>query len=102
MEEHSTLPTGLGRNSRGARRARRDRGRDARPDSQALRRRLTLKQRDGGADHVILLLTDTRHDRSFLRSAGAGFLADFPAPAATALERLTAGKDPGGSAIVLL
>ncbi|MGD8486850.1 MAG: hypothetical protein PVG27_00390 [Chloroflexota bacterium] len=51
---------------------------------------------------MILLLTDTRHDRSFLRSAGAGFLADFPAPAATALERLTAGKDPGGSAIVLL
>lgn len=41
-------------------------------DAQALQRKLMLKRRDGGVDHVILLLADTRHNRTFLRSAGAG------------------------------
>lgn len=71
-------------------------------DAQALQRRLGLKRRDGGADHLILLLAETRHNRSFLRAAGAGFLADFPVPGAAAVERLARGEDPGGSAIILL
>ena len=71
-------------------------------DSQALQRRLMLKHRDGGVDHVILLLADTRHNRAFVRSAGAGFLAEFPVPGQVALERLAAGEDPGGSAIILV
>lgn len=71
-------------------------------DEQALQRRLRLKRRDGGADHVILLLSDTRHNRAFVRDASAGFRRDFPIPGAVALERLAAGEDPGGSAIVLL
>jgi transcriptional regulator with XRE-family HTH domain len=74
------------------------RGRDA----QTLQRRIGLKRRDGGVDHVILLLADTRHNRRFLRSAGAGFLADFPLPASTVLARLSAGQDPEGSAVILL
>lgn len=71
-------------------------------DAQELQRRLNAKQRDGGVDHVILLLADTRHDRAFLRSAGAGFLTGFPVDGRTALRRLAAGRDPGGNAIVLL
>lgn len=71
-------------------------------DSQELQRRLNGKRRDGGVDHVILLLADTRHNRAFLRSAGMGFLADFPVDGTTALQRLAAGRDPGGSAVVLL
>jgi transcriptional regulator with XRE-family HTH domain len=71
-------------------------------DAQALQRRVNLKRKDGGVDHVILLLADTRHDRAFLRAAGAGFAADFPVPGPLALARLTQGNDPGGSAIVLL
>jgi transcriptional regulator with XRE-family HTH domain len=74
------------------------RGRDA----QELQRRLSLKRRDGGADHLILLLADTRHNRGFLRAAGEGLRADFPVPGEVALERLAAGGDPGGSAIILL
>ncbi len=74
------------------------RGRDA----QALQRRLALKRRDGGVDHVVLLLSDTRHNRAFVRALGAGFLADFPVPGRLALERLRAGQDPGGSSIILL
>lgn len=71
-------------------------------DSQELQRRLSTKRRDGGVDHVILLLSDTRHNRSFIDVAGAGFLADFPVRGRDALERLAEGRDPGGSAIVLL
>lgn len=71
-------------------------------DAQALQRKIGLKLRDGGVDHVILLLADTRHNRSFLRAAGDGFLSDFPVPGATALARLRRGQDPAGSAIVLL
>ncbi len=71
-------------------------------DSQELQRRLNSKRRDGAVDHVILLLADTRHNRAFLRAAGDGFLADFPVAGATALRRLAAGRNPGGSAIVLL
>ena len=71
-------------------------------DAQALKRRLELKQRDGGVDRVILLLADTRHNRSFLRAAGRGFEDGFPVPGVVALERLARGLDPGGNAIVML
>jgi hypothetical protein len=71
-------------------------------DSQSLQRKLALKRRDGGVDHVILLMADTRHNRSFLRAAGMGLTQDFPIPGRIALARLEAGQDPGGSAIILL
>jgi transcriptional regulator with XRE-family HTH domain len=71
-------------------------------DSQELQRRVNAKQRDGGVDHVILLLADTRHNRAFLRAAGAGFHTTFPVQGTTALQRLAAGGDPGGNAVILL
>lgn len=71
-------------------------------DSQELQRRLSLKRRDVGVDHVVLVLSDTRHNRSFLRVAGEGFRGGFPVPGSAALERLGAGRDPGGSSIILL
>lgn len=71
-------------------------------DSQELQRRLNGKRRDGGVDHLILLLADTRHNRAFLRAAGEGFTAHFPVSGRTALHALRAGLDPGGSAIILL
>lgn len=71
-------------------------------DAQALKRRLELKQRDGGVDRVVLLLADTRHNRSFLRAAGRSFLDAFPISGRVALERMADGRDPGGNAIVLL
>ena len=71
-------------------------------DSQALQRKLALKRRDGNVDHVILLMADTRHNRSFLRAAGEGLHRDFPIPGRIALERLSEGRDPGGSSIILL
>lgn len=71
-------------------------------DFQALERRVTLKQRDGHMEHVLLLVADTRHNRIALRSVAPSLDAQFPVPGRRALELLSAGIDPGGSAIVLL
>jgi hypothetical protein len=71
-------------------------------DSQALQRKLMLKRRDGGVDHVILLLSDTRHNREFMQSAGVGFVAEFPVRGQTALAHLSRGEDARGSAVILL
>jgi transcriptional regulator with XRE-family HTH domain len=70
-------------------------------DGQALTRRLTLKQRDGGMDGVLLILPDTRHSRAFRAEFGSLLRAEFPVPGADALRRLAAGQDPGGSALIV-
>ena len=71
-------------------------------DVQALERRLALKQRDGGVDWLILLLADTRHNRTFLAGPGSSLRARFPLDGRRALELLAAGVDPGQNAIILL
>jgi transcriptional regulator with XRE-family HTH domain len=71
-------------------------------DVQALERKLALKERDGAVDWMILLLADTRHNRSFLRGPGEVLRARFPLPGPRALELLSAGADPATSAIILL
>lgn len=71
-------------------------------DFQALERRITLKQRDGHMEHVILLVAKTRHNRTALRSLGAAVLSQFPFPGERALELLAAGFAPEASTIVLL
>jgi hypothetical protein len=70
-------------------------------DAQALERRVLLKQRDGGLDHVILVVSDTRRNRDALSAAPAAFAA-FPLRTRHVLTALGAGRDPGGSGIVLL
>ena len=73
------------------------------PDVQALQRRVALKRRDDlGVSGVVLLLADTRHNRGLLREHGEALRADFPLPGTTILAALAAGRDPGGSGIVLL
>lgn len=71
-------------------------------DAQALDRKLALKIRDGGADVVILLLADTRHNRAFVHGPGAMLRTRFPVKGSRAMELLAAGADPGGNALVLL
>jgi transcriptional regulator with XRE-family HTH domain len=71
-------------------------------DSQELKRRLEAKRKDGGVDHLVLLLADTRHNRAFLRAAGDDFQATYPVPARVVLKHLAASEDPGGNGIVLL
>jgi hypothetical protein len=71
-------------------------------DVQALTRRLELKRRDGGIDHVILLVADTRTNREALLAARSALEPAFPLKAAPILEALRNGTDPGGSGIVIL
>jgi len=71
-------------------------------DGQALVRHIRLKQRDGEVDGVILLLPDTRQVREFRRLFADMLAADFPVAGRCALERLAAGDDPGGSAVVVM
>jgi hypothetical protein len=70
-------------------------------DVQAIERKLTLKFRDGGADHVTLLVADTRRNREAIASAPAAF-ADLPLRNRQVLRNLEAGRDPGASGLVIL
>jgi hypothetical protein len=71
-------------------------------DVQELQRRLAIKLRDDGqVTGVVLLLSDTRHNRDLVRDNGDALRADLPLAAAAVLAALAAGRSPGGSGIVL-
>jgi hypothetical protein len=70
-------------------------------DLQAVERRLALKRRDGGVDHVILLVSDTRRNRRALASAPGAF-ADLPMRTREILRALARADDPRGIGIVIL
>jgi len=70
-------------------------------DTQALQRRVSLKQRDGAVDAVVLLLTDSTWHRELLRSVPE-LLAEYPVTARTALRALRDGHRLKGNALVLL
>ena len=71
-------------------------------DLQALQRRLALKLRDSGFDHVLLVLLDSRHNRALVREFRSELADAFPIPGSRALELLAAGVQPGGSSVLLL
>ena len=71
-------------------------------DLQALERRLTLKLRDAGFDRVLLVLSQSRHNRDFVRANAAALDDRFPLSGVRAMELPAAGVDPGASAVVLL
>jgi len=68
-------------------------------DIQVLERRLTLKQRDGGADHVLLLVAETPRNRR-ARAAAPASLAAFAGNPREVLAALREGRDPGASAVI--
>ena len=71
-------------------------------DGQALARRLFLKVRDGGPGHVVLLVADTRRNRSALEVIGPMLRSTLPLDGRSILRALRRGNDPGGSGILLL
>jgi hypothetical protein len=72
-------------------------------DIQALQRRIALKLRDDPATaHAILLLADTRRNRTVVRANLEALRSGFPVEAAAAVEALSSGLDPGGSSVVLV
>jgi hypothetical protein len=71
-------------------------------DIQAVLRRITLKCRDGSVTRLVLLVSDTRHNREIVRAAAPELAAMFPAGSRHTLTRLAAGHDPGADALILL
>jgi transcriptional regulator with XRE-family HTH domain len=71
-------------------------------DQQTLDRRLSLKERDGRLDLLILLLLDSRANRQAVRAVGPWINERFPVPGVRAMELLAAGLSPGGNALILL
>ena len=71
-------------------------------DIQALDRRIALKLRDGGLDHVLLVLAGTRSNRTAIRDFGDALRPNFPIPSRIARRALVTGVDPGGSAVLLI
>ena len=71
-------------------------------DGQALERRLALKLRDDPGGHLILLVSDTRANRAALRSMGVGLRELLPLETRAIVTALAAGRDPGGSGVVIL
>lgn len=70
-------------------------------DIQALERRIGAKQRDLGIARVILLVADTRHNRSVIARFPA-VRERFPVSTRACLASIAQGRDPGGDALVIL
>ncbi len=71
-------------------------------DSQLQTRSARTKQRDLGADRLLLLLEDTKTNRAAVTAAGEDLRRSFPVSQRAMLAALGAGRDPGGDGIVLL
>jgi transcriptional regulator with XRE-family HTH domain len=71
-------------------------------DVQALLRRLALKARDAGVEHVLLVVADTKSNRQAVAAAADLLRATFPVSGRRALAALAAGRHPGGSALIFL
>jgi transcriptional regulator with XRE-family HTH domain len=71
-------------------------------DAQAQLRAANLKQRDGGAQRLVILLSASHANRTALRSAADILATTFPLGTKATLTGLAAGIDPGANGIVLL
>lgn len=71
-------------------------------DVQAQVRPVRAKQRDIGADRLILLVSATHANRHTLREARSLIREAFPIATRQALIALARGKDPGGNCLILL
>jgi transcriptional regulator with XRE-family HTH domain len=70
-------------------------------DLQAVERKARLKQRDLGADRLILLIADTRNNRKVL-DLHPELREHFPISQRMCLAALARGENPGGDCLVVL
>jgi transcriptional regulator with XRE-family HTH domain len=71
-------------------------------DAQAQLRAAALKQRDGQASRLVVVVRATHHNRTALGSAADVLATMFPLSTRATLVALAAGEDPGENGIVLL
>jgi transcriptional regulator with XRE-family HTH domain len=71
-------------------------------DIQAQVRSAELKRRDIGADRLVILLADSRHNREALRAAEPMLREQFPRRTRAVMAALSRRRDPGGDGLVIL
>lgn len=71
-------------------------------DVQAQVRRISAKSSAGDATRVVLLLADTRHNRTVLAEVRELLRPDFPLDTKSVMAALAAGRDPGANGIVII
>ena len=71
-------------------------------DVQAQFRRIELKARDAGIEHLIVVIADTETNRGAIRAAHATLADRYPIGPRRALAALGRGEHPGGSALIFL
>ena len=71
-------------------------------DAQAQLRAATMKQRDGGATRLVMLIKASHANRTALATAAEVLATAFPLNTRRTLAALAAGDDPGDNGIVLL
>jgi transcriptional regulator with XRE-family HTH domain len=71
-------------------------------DVQALVRLIRLRERDGGVDHVLLVLSDSAHNRAMLRQLIDALGPRFMTPPRQILDALRAGQPVPGSGVMLM
>jgi transcriptional regulator with XRE-family HTH domain len=71
-------------------------------DAQAQIRRIMLKARDAGVDHVLIVIADTPANRAAVAAARGLIAGSFPVSPRKALAALAAGRHPGGSALIFI
>ncbi|HXG25658.1 MAG TPA: helix-turn-helix transcriptional regulator [Candidatus Binatia bacterium] len=71
-------------------------------DIQAVDRRCALKLRDSPFDRMVLLVSDTKNNRTMLDASREHLRASFPLDTRAVLRALRAGRTPEASGIVIL
>ena len=71
-------------------------------DVQALARRIHIRQRDGGADRIVIVLAESAHNRRVLPQLVEALGAEFATSPRTTLRALRDGRAIPGSAVILL
>ncbi|MDL2335784.1 MAG: helix-turn-helix domain-containing protein [Chloroflexota bacterium] len=71
-------------------------------DIQALVRHIRLRERDGGVDHVLLVLSDSVHNRALVGQLIEALGPRFATPRRDVIEALKAGRPVPGSAVLLM
>jgi len=70
-------------------------------DIQAVERKIALKRRDGGIDHVIVVIADTRRNRRAIAAAPTAF-SHLSRRSRAIRSALRDGRDPATSAVIVL
>ena len=71
-------------------------------DAQAFERRVALKRRDGQVERLVIVLADSRANRSALRSIRSAWRTDYPLDTDEILEALTLGRLPSAGGVVVI